>query len=136
MRLQSIRPKYVEFMPRELEHGVFYISERFATASHLCCCGCGTKIVTPLRKTEYTLADRHGLVSIRPSIGNWNYPCQSHYLITDNRVVWAGTMTAEQIRKGREQDDALREAYLATVAWPWWRRAGSRVKRWLRALFK
>jgi hypothetical protein len=135
VRAQSIRPEYVEFIPKVLEEGVLYISKKFRTASHRCCCGCGTKIVTPLRETEYRLTERGDTVSLHPSIGNWNHPCQSHYWIRENRVDWAGAMSKAQIRAGRAHDDASKEAYFAKAAWPWWRQAGSRVKRWLSDLF-
>lgn len=131
MKVESIRPEYVGFIPKVLEDGVLYISEKFRTASHRCCCGCGTKIVTPLRKTEYQLTERKGLISLHPSIGNWNHPCQSHYLIKDNRVVWAPAISQEEIHLGRARDEALRESYFAKVAWPWWRRLASRIKHWL-----
>ena len=93
-----MRPEYVEFIPKVLEDGALYISKRFRTASHRCCCGCGAKIVTPLRETEYELVERRGLVSLYPSVGNWNHPCQSHYWIRDNRVVWAAAMSPAEIQ--------------------------------------
>lgn len=135
MRALSLRPLYVEFIPKELEDGVLYISRRFNTASHRCCCGCGTKIVTPLRETEYQLTDHGGQVSLHPSIGNWDHPCQSHYVIKANRVIWAPSMTRAQIQFGRTHDDALKDAYFAKVAWPWWRRAASEIKHWVARLF-
>lgn len=130
MKVQSVRPEYVDFIPSTLEDGVLYISRQFRTASHRCCCGCGTKIVTPLRETEYRLSERAGLVSIVPSIGNWNHPCQAHYFITDNRVVWASAMNRAAIQAGRAHDDAVKKAYFAKARWPWWRRAASRIKAW------
>jgi hypothetical protein len=135
MRAHSVRPEYVEFIPKVLDEGVLYISKKFRTASHLCCCGCATKIVTPLRETEYTLMERGTLVCLYPSIGNWNHPCQSHYWIRDNRVVWAGAMTKIEIEAGRARDDALKDAYFAKAAWPWWRRAASRIKDWWNGFF-
>jgi Family of unknown function (DUF6527) len=131
MRLETICAEYVDFIPATLKDGVLYISKKFRTASHRCCCGCGTRIVTPLRETDYRLTERQGLVSLHPSIGNWNYPCQSHYLIKSNRVIWAPSMTKEEIRLGRADDDVLREAYFARAAWPWWRRLASSIKHWL-----
>ena len=125
-----MHPRYVEFIPKELGEGVLYISKRFNTASHLCCCGCGTKIVTPLRETEYRLTAQGDRVSLDPSIGNWNHPCQSHYFIRNNSVVWAGRMTPAEIRLGRAHDDAQKEAYFAQVAGPWWRRLWGRIRRW------
>jgi hypothetical protein len=136
VRASSLRLFYVEFIPNTLENGVLYISKRFRTASHLCCCGCGTKIVTPLRETEYALEERGDLASMTPSIGNWNHPCQSHYWIKDNQVIWAGQMSKAEIRRGRAQDDALKDAYFREVAWPWWRRACDRVGRFVRELLR
>ncbi len=130
MRSQSFRPEYVEFIPKALEDGVLYISNRFGTASHRCFCGCGTKVVTPLRQTEFELISRGGKVSLYPSIGNWNYPCQSHYWIRDNQVVWAAAMSKEQIRVNRIHDDAVKEAYFSTLAAPWWLRAAKRIGSW------
>lgn len=128
MRIFAIRPEYVELIPRQLEGGVLYISKRFQTASHLCACGCGTKIVTPLRKAEYRLIEQNGLVTVRPSIGNWDHLCQSHYLITDNRIDWASKLSRKQIERGRTSDDADRDAYFSAVAWPWWRRVFASLK--------
>lgn len=135
LRAQSVRPEYVEFIPKALEDGVLYISRKFKTASHPCCCGCGTKIVTPLRETEYSLIDRRGVISLHPSIGNWIHPCQSHYWIRDNRVLWAGAMSRAEIHLGRACDDAIKKAYFAKVAWPWWRRLASRLNHWIGNFF-
>jgi hypothetical protein len=66
-------------------------------------------------------------VTLRPSIGNWDHPCRSHYLITRNKVEWARSMSAAQVESGRVQDEAMREAYFKAIAWPWWRRAASAV---------
>jgi hypothetical protein len=87
--------------------------------------------VTPLRETEYELIERDGTVSLRPSIGNWNHPCQSHYWISDSQIVWAAPMTKEAIQSGRAHDDAFKAEYFANAAWPWWRRARSRIRGWL-----
>lgn len=133
MKRESMRPEFVEFIPKELADGMLYISRKFRTASHLCCCGCGTKIVTPLRETEYRLTERRGRVSLYPSIGNWNYPCQSHYWVKDNRVIWAPAMTRAEIDRGRAYDDALKNAYFA-AAGSWWRKGATQLARWLKWL--
>jgi Family of unknown function (DUF6527) len=135
MRVQYLRPEYVEYIPRDMVDGTLYISKKFKTASHRCCCGCGTKIVTPLRETEYALTERGGQVSLRPSIGNWNHPCQSHYWVRDNQIVWAGRMSRRAIRRGRAYDDDLKRAYFVDREQVWWRRAGSWLRGQLRNLF-
>ena len=136
MKISSLRPEYAEFIPKQLESGVLYISKRFETASHLCACGCGTKVVTPFRRAEYVLSESGGLVSLRPSVGNWSHPCQSHYWITNNKVVDAGPMSSKAILAGRQFDDAQREAYFAQHQPSWWRRVRGRLFDWVQALFK
>jgi hypothetical protein len=134
LKQQSVRAKHVQYIPKVLEEGVLYISKEFATASHLCCCGCGTKIVTPLMRPEYTLTERGGRVSLSPSIGNWNHPCQSHYWIRDDRVEWAERMSKDAIQRGREHDDAQTGAYYRSKVVPWWRRALNAIAVVLTAL--
>ena len=34
-----LKHEFVEFIPDELQEGTIYVSIRFATAAHLCCCG-------------------------------------------------------------------------------------------------
>ncbi len=126
MRINAIRPVYVDSFPKVLEDGVLYISRPFKTACHRCCCGCGTKIVTPLRPTEYRFTDVGGKVSLFPSVGNWNHPCRSHYVIRNGLVTQAGAMRQEEIDAGRAHDEAEKRAYYAqptqswlTVLWNW-----------------
>jgi hypothetical protein len=135
VRMHALQPIYVEFIPKSLENGALYISKKHRTSSHLCCCGCGSKIVTPLRETEYSLTEQGDVVSLSPSIGNWNHHCQSHYWIRENQVVWAGPMSKAEIRRGRAHEDALQDAYFGKVAWPWSRRAWAWAKRLVKELF-
>lgn len=102
--MSAIRPEFVEFIPQALAPGVLYISERYRTASHLCACGCGAKVVTPLSPADWQLTRRHDHVSLYPSIGNWNYACRSHYWIRDNKVIWSGQMTETRIARVQERD--------------------------------
>lgn len=102
--IPSVRPQYVEYIPERLEPGVLYISKRFRTSAHLCCCGCGMKVVTPLNPAKWSLTDHGGSISLLPSIGNWGYPCRSHYLIIRNQVRWAGQMNQRQIAAVQRQD--------------------------------
>lgn len=106
-RIRQIRPEFVDFIPEKLALGVLYISRRYSTASHLCCCGCGLEVVTPLNLAKWRLTESNGTVSLNPSVGNWSFPCQSHYWISGNRVQWAAAMSAERIAavKARDQRD-------------------------------
>lgn len=106
-----IKHEFVEFIPDELEQGTIYISIRFATASHLCLCGCGNKVVTPIRPTDWALIFDGKTISLHPSIGNWSFPCQSHYWIRNNRVKWAPKWSKEQIARGRAHDVFEKQSY-------------------------
>ena len=110
--------KFVEFIPQELIAGTVYVSIRFATASHLCCCGCGNKIVTPIRPTDWKLIFDGKTVSLTPSIGNWSLACQSHYWITCNKVRWADHWSQTQIQAGRIREKMEKNKYYGIVDTP------------------
>lgn len=115
MKRTTITPVFVDFIPEELNEGVMYISETHNTIVHRCCCGCGLEVVTPLSPVDWQLKREGKLITIRPSIGNWNYPCQSHYLITRNKVDWAGRMTKLQIQRVQERDQRDKERYISQI---------------------
>lgn len=81
--------EFVEHIPKRLTRGTLYISKKYNTAIHSCCCGCGTETVTPLGPDKWQLKEDNGMISLYPSIGNQNLPCKSHYWITENHVKWA-----------------------------------------------
>lgn len=109
--VDELTPRFVEFIPKNLECGELYISMGYATTSHLCCCGCGEKVVLPLHPTDWRLCYDGESITIRPSVGNWGFPCRSHYLITANRVVWANEWSDEQIAEGRRVDAVHKAAW-------------------------
>lgn len=113
-----LKHEFVEFIPEELEGRTIYISIRFATVSHLCCCGCGYKVVTPLRPTDWTLIFDGKTISLEPSIGNWSFPCQSHYWIRNNCVRWAPRWSRDKIERGRSRDREAKEKYYGTAQDP------------------
>lgn len=106
-----IKLQRVHFMPKELEPGVLYVSEEFGAVAHLCACGCGSKIRTPLGPTEWAFQDSIEGPTLRPSIGNWQLPCRSHYWILRGKVVWAVAWTPEKIAEGRRREEARRRAH-------------------------
>ena len=97
MRRSSIIPQYVENIPEKLDEGVLYICERYHIAAHKCCCGCGQEVITALTPADWSLRKENDLVTLFPSIGNWSFPCQSHYWIKRNKVVWSSAMTKKEI---------------------------------------
>ena len=111
-----IQPVFVEFIPKELEEGRLYISERFNIASHKCACGwCGEKVVTPLSPVEWQLRKEGDFVSLHPSIGNWNFPCRSHYWIRRNKICWAATLSENEIRRIQRKDLTDKDNYVASI---------------------
>jgi hypothetical protein len=127
-RVDSIKPQFVEFIPGNLEDGVLYISKKYATATHLCCCGCGSRVVTPLKAGGWKLTSAGEAVSLYPSIGNWSFPCKSHYWIRTNRIVWARTMSDTEITAVRRSDQLAREQYFnAQPREGFWRRLARRL---------
>jgi hypothetical protein len=103
--------QHVKYMPKTLQSGVLYVSREFETAAHLCACGCGLKVRTPLGPTEWALEETPPGPSLYPSIGNWQQPCQSHYWITRGEVIWAPKWSPEQIVAGRQAEQRMAHAY-------------------------
>jgi len=111
-----LKHEFVEFIPEELKDWTLYISKKYGTAVHKCCCGCGREVVTPLSPVGWELTFDGKTVSLYPSIGNWNLPCQSHYFITNNKVVWAPQWSGQQIARGRAQEALAKKQYHETLA--------------------
>jgi hypothetical protein len=107
--------EFVESIPDELKEQTLYISVTYCTAVHKCCCGCGREVVTPLSPTAWQLTFDGKTVSLYPSIGSWSLPCQSHYFITKNKVIWARKWTKKQIASGREQESWAKQEYYAAA---------------------
>jgi hypothetical protein len=105
--------EFVEEIPPDLEEGRLYVSIRYRTAVHLCACGCGDKVVTPIKPPRFHILFDGDSVSLTPSIGRWQSACRSHYWIEHNQVRWARAWTEKEIREGRLQDAEERRRYYA-----------------------
>ena len=101
MKLTRIEPVFVDTAPDVLQPGLLYVSVPYASTLHLCCCGCGTETVLPLRPNRWQLIFDGATVSLTPSVGN-RFDCASHYWIDRDEVIWV--------------DDTQRRHEL------WWRR--------------
>lgn len=104
MRVKHLAPQFVESFPAKLEPGELYLAMEFATAAHLCACGCGTTVITPFSPTDWQMSFDGETVSLKPSIGNWTFPCRSHYWVRSGRIEWAGDMSLVAIDAGRKRD--------------------------------
>ncbi|RZJ46653.1 MAG: hypothetical protein EON87_03855 [Brevundimonas sp.] len=127
-----IELQHVEFMPKTLQPGVLYVSEKYQTAAHLCACGCGEKIRTPLGPSEWAVTEDIAGPSLWPSVGSWQRPCRSHYVIYNGGVRWAGQWSNEEVLAGRDYEIKQRQTYYDSRApkglW-------ARFWTWLRKLF-
>lgn len=123
----------VQYMPTKLEPGILYVAEEFKAAAHLCACGCGSIVRTPLNR--WTLIETDHGPSLDPSVGNWQEPCQSHYWIEQGEVKWAPKWSPEQIAAGRlREQQHLRRHFDALD-----RKRGGKMRkfwRWLKSLFE
>lgn len=111
MKVSHFTPQFVDFIPESLDPGVLYVSMALASAIHLCACGCKQEVITPLSPTDWKLCFDGENVTLDPSIGNWSFPCRSHYWIRGGKVRWSGSWSAEEITDGRAHDRERKNAY-------------------------
>jgi hypothetical protein len=76
IRHRRLDHRFVEDIPETLDPGVLYVSMRYATAVHLCCCGCEREVVTPFSPAQWKMTFDGEGVSLHPSIGSWALPCR------------------------------------------------------------
>lgn len=91
-------------IPAELSIGKIYVNLGRTRAHHLCACGCGERVLTPLNRHEWQLTGTDLNPSLTPSVGNWNLKCQSHYWIRKGKIAWAPRWTPEEIAAGRAKE--------------------------------
>lgn len=113
MRVTSLEHQFADEVPRQPEPGVLYVSLPFRTTLHLCACGCGNEVWVPIRPDRHHLTFDGATITLHGSIGNWRFPCRSHYWVRAGRVVWA-------------DEPAARAS--------WWRRAVAHVSNLLRTI--
>jgi hypothetical protein len=97
--MKKITHKFITNIPDKVEEGILYISMEYATAIHKCACGCGNEVVTPFSPIDWQVSYNGKTVSLSPSIGNWNFPCKSHYWITNNYIEWVPQWSKKQNKK-------------------------------------
>lgn len=125
--MSSIKLLEVHYLPKELEVGILYVSIEFGVAGHLCACGCGNKIITPLGETEWSFKNENDKPTLFPSIGNWQLPCKAHYWIERGKIHWSYQFTNEEIIAGNINEELKRKKYYDNL-----NNKGfiSRIKKW------
>ncbi len=106
-----MKHKFVEFIPKQKEEGILYISLEYGTVVHKCACGCGLDVITPITPHDWKIIYDGETISLHPSIGNWAYKCRSHYWIKNNNVIWANNFSEEEIKATRKADKDLKNKY-------------------------
>ena len=68
-----------------------------------------------------------------PSIGSWQLPCRSDYVIKDGKIQWAAQWSDAQILAGRRSEESRRQAHYEAL----YRERGfwRKIWRWLLQLF-
>ncbi|MBB4263757.1 DUF6527 family protein [Bradyrhizobium sp. CIR3A] len=133
MKLSTLKLQRVEYMPKQLESGILYVSEKFSAAAHLCACGCGEKIRTPLGPTEWSVKETTGGPSVWPSVGNWQKACQSHYVIQNGKIIWHDQWSAAQIAAGSRSEQERRKAHYDAMYAQ--KSLSQRFGQWIKSLF-
>jgi hypothetical protein len=100
----DIRHEFVETIPEQLEEKVLYISISRRIALHRCLCGCSQEVATPLSPREWRLLFDGETVSLFPSVGVWGMPCQSHYWIRNDQVIWSKRLSRDRIERLRRRE--------------------------------
>lgn len=132
-RSTHVRFEFVDSLPQTLPaEGTIYISIPRRATAHLCLCGCGEKVVHPLRPHRWSLTYDGEAISMSPSIGNSGLACRSHYWIKGSRVEWWPPLTDNEMALGMRRDGWSRSVQSTDVPGrdepageprrPWWHR--------------
>lgn len=109
--MKTLKHKFLEKIPEEIEEGILYVSIPYETVIHKCCCGCGNEVVTPISPTDWIITFDGESITLDPSIGSWSLECRSHYFIRKNKVVWSSTYSEEEIKNVRKRDTVDKHDY-------------------------
>lgn len=109
MGLTEFQLSVVRRVPDQLEYGILYVCFECNVVVHPCACGCGEKVVLPLSPSCWSIEYDGEYVSMKPSVGNFQMPCRSHYWIRHNKILW---VKDDDIRTGIQDANAENHAKL------------------------
>jgi hypothetical protein len=136
MKSDTLKLLKVQHLPRKLKEGILYVSEEFQTAGHICPCGCGSKVITPLGEREWTFRENNGRPSLQPSVGNWQLPCRSHYWITSGKIRWSSQWSDEEISDLYVKEAQERNKYYDNLHPKERQSLKQRIIKWLKNVFR
>lgn len=102
--MKMLETRFVEYIPDKIDESVLYVSYEFNTAIHLCACGCKNKVVTPISPVQWSYTYNGESISLSPSIGNWNFECQSHYWIKNSEIIWSEKWSQKTIKNAQSEE--------------------------------
>lgn len=97
MKISEFTPIIVESAPAHLEPGLLYISIKYHTVLHLCPCGCGEEIVTPIARDQWHLEWDGESVSLSPSVATT--ACHADHTILFAMTRLYGVRSEAKIKK-------------------------------------
>ena len=109
MALKKFDMQVVHRVPEHLCPGILYVCFECNVVAHLCACGCGEKVILPIDPNFWSVKYDGETVSLAPSIGNFQFPCKSHYWIKENKVIWADV--CEPVRKDRKKHKRKKKSW-------------------------
>jgi hypothetical protein len=121
-------------MPSIFVQGVLYVSDEYQIAGHLCACGCGEKVWTPLGPVDWSVMIKKKGPSMIPSIGNGQLNCKSHYIIRNGNILWYDAITDEDTEFDLNAANVKRRDYYKNL----YSEHGfiNKIKKWITSLFK
>lgn len=96
-----MKHRFVDEIPQSPDEGILYISIRYKIVVHLCACGCKNKVVTRISPKDWKLTFDGNGITLYPSVGNWNFKCQSHYWVKNNSIIIVDE--GSKVKKKREK---------------------------------
>lgn len=132
--MKTLQHKFVVSAPDKLEPGYLYVSMEYCTALHLCACGCGNEVITPIAPDRWQLTFNGDGITLHPSIGNWLLPCKTHYWIKNNQIVDAEKWGRNDFRSNKIPSQKIDPEIPSVTAKPI--SSPSKKEKWLTKLLR